>query len=140
MNLLVCRRLPTEKLTDGKLKRMIRCCLEVNPKDRYRDVEQLYRALKRTKQVKCEWLPPGFRTLKPWKVLIAGTGFICMIALILSATNKTFETRLELIDYRISFFLICFFIILFYGNYMNIRRCFPLMRSSKRGDDCLALS
>ena len=139
MNLLLCRRLPTDKLAGGRLKHVICCCLEVNPQDRYRDVAQLHRALKRSIQIKSEWLPPGFRTLQPWRMLLASGIYAGIIAVVMSATEMSFDTRGELLFYRFGFSLILFWIAFFYGNYRNMQRLFPFMRARKKGLRILGL-
>lgn len=131
MNLMRTRTMPSEKIADGKLKRVICSCLEMNPKDRYRDVRELYRVLKRMSEVQAEWLLPGFRTMKIPKMLAAIAGYGFLTALIISVGNK-FETQVEKTTFHVGLSFMVMAIIMFLFDYMNIQKYFPLMSSSHR--------
>lgn len=132
MNLLLTRSLPTEKIVSGKLNRIVRLCLQVNPKDRYQDIRELYYALKRVRRIRIQWLLPGFRSLKFYYMIPASAGYLFLLVFFLHAGWDTYKTPYELIQFLIITLSFSLINILFYGDYMGIRRYFPLMRSSKR--------
>lgn len=129
MNVMLTQSLPSEKLSGGKLKKIIQRCLELNPKDRYQHVRELYLALKRTSQVKAGWLPPGFRTLHPLKMITALAGYGFIFAVAFAHDSAEFESPLSCAMYQAGVPLVSFLIICFYSNYLNMRKWFPFMRS-----------
>ena len=131
MNLMLTRKLPSEKIAGGKMKRAIRLCLEMNPKDRYRDVKELYDTLKYLKKVKAEWFLPGFRTLRIYKMIPAAIIYLSMTVFLLTDT-KGYKNMAECRLYQVGFLASGFLLIFFYCNYMDIHRKIPLMRSKKR--------
>lgn len=116
INTLLVGKLPSEIVADGKFNRIILHCLELNPKDRYRNVKELYYAIKRVRDVKSELLPPGFRTLKWYKMLPAAAGYIFIIAL-------TISTEI------LALLFIGFMTVAFCCDYLYIQKYFPFMRS-----------
>lgn len=133
MNVMLTGKLPTEKLAGGKLKSVIKCCLEVNPKDRYEDVKKLYAALKRISQVKSEWLLPGFRTMRIYKMLLAMAGYGFLLAIAFTTKFHSTESTAQKYLYRFSVLSVGFLLVCFFCDYLQIRRWFPFMRSSHKG-------
>ncbi len=119
INTLLVGRLPTEKLADGKLRRVILHCLELNPKDRYRDVNELYYALKRARDVIAEWLPPGFRTMRLHKMILAVIGYGFILAV--TASTELF-----------SILFMGFLTVVFYCDYLHLRKYFPFVESKHK--------
>ncbi|MBQ8831124.1 MAG: protein kinase [Oscillospiraceae bacterium] len=132
MNVMLCRKLPGEYTHRGKLRHIINRCLKLNPKDRYTDVHELYHALKRAKIVKAEWLPPGFRTMRFYKILIAVPYYIFVILVAACIDKGPNESTAQWNVIRLMFFMLGIFPVLFYFNYMDIRRYFPFMRSKSK--------
>lgn len=119
INTLLIGKLPSEQIADGKLKRVILHCLELNPKDRYHDVRELYYALKRVRDVKSELLPPGFRTMRVHKMLIALAGYAFIIAV-------TVSTEV------IAFLFIGLLTVAFYCDYLHLQDKFPFIGSEHK--------
>lgn len=132
LNLMLTGAMPWERVAGGKLRRLIRRCLEVNPRDRYGDVWELYHALKRARRVTAEWLPPGFRTLRPVNMLVAILGYAFLVTFSLRIDGSVYETVAEYNLMRLNFLLLGLFLVLFYCNYLDLRRKFLFMRSRRR--------
>ena len=132
MNILLTKNLPTDQLVSGKLRRIILQCLQMNPRDRYPDVRELYRALQRAAKVKSEWLPPGFRTMQIPRMLLASLVYFFIIAVSVSMTQKTFSSAGEMHMFQAAFVSAGLLTIAFLFDYQGIRRKFPLMRSPYR--------
>ena len=132
MNVCLTGQLPAAKTADGKLRNIIRCCLEVNPKDRYQTVRELYHALKRTRQVKCEWLLPGFRTLKLSHMLGMIPVYLFILAVAFTSHPSEFRNPVAFYTYRIGIIAIGLLVVFFYGDYLHMRKFFPFMRSRSK--------
>lgn len=133
MNICLTGRLPIEEPASGKLQSLIRRCLELNPKDRYSSVKELHRALVRLQTANREWLPPGFRTMRVPKMLIAVIGYLIILYSSFQMTIDNYKNLVELYLYRFVFFFIAILLVFFYCNYLNFRRLFPFMKSSRKG-------
>lgn len=147
LNYLITGKLPKEKLAYGKIGVIVKECTEIDPQNRYADVYELYRALKteadHIKQEKqypasipaeektkpssryIKWLPPGFRSLHPLKMLAAGFAYFMLIAAGLSMEVKNAPSGKEWID-KAFYFLFVLSSFLFLGNYMNIWSVFKI--------------
>ena len=132
MNTMLTGNLPTDQLAGGRLRRIILQCLQMAPKDRYPEVRELYRALQRADRVRSEWLPPGFRTMRLPRMLLATGGYLLILAVALSMTQKTFSSAGEMHLFRAAVLSASFLTIGFLFDYQGIRRKFPLMRSTRR--------
>lgn len=127
LNYCVLRKLPVEKMVDGKLGKVIEKCTALSPDDRYQSVGELLNALDRIylsdtperweRKVERknkvyeydghrhksgeEWeadengyhawrrfLPPGFRSGRVWKMVVAVFGYLLVISFSLSMKVK----------------------------------------------------
>ncbi|MCC8049902.1 MAG: serine/threonine protein kinase [Clostridiales bacterium] len=99
LNVLLTGSLPQEKTTDGRLAPMIKKCTEVNPRDRYADIDQFIGELLYVRDHPDElpplavpfyaeqvspssmrrFLPPGFRSGSPTKIVIAIVGYLMLL-------------------------------------------------------------
>jgi len=131
MNMLLTGALPWQKTARGSLERVIRRCLKLNPKDRYAGAWELQRVLQRMRRVRYEWLPPGFRTLHPAKMLLALPCYLFIIIFSFRVDTSAEQTLISRWLLHLTFFLLGFLPILFYCNYMDIQRLFPFLRSSR---------
>lgn len=132
LNVLLTGAFPWEKAADGNLKQVIRRCLEMNPKDRYAGAWELYQVLRRTRREKFPWLPPGFRSMRLYKMLIAIPVYLFIIIFSLRIDTSDQETLAEKNLMHMTFLLLGILPVLFYCNYMDIQRWFPFMRSPDR--------
>ena len=97
MNVMLTGSLPRDKKAEGKLGRIIEKCVDIDPKGRYSSARELKLALSRAayKMRRQEeggalpgeqegeprfskYRPLGFRTLTPWKMILALIGYICI--------------------------------------------------------------
>lgn len=89
----------------------------------------------RTKQLPSffTWLPPGFRTLNPFHILMAIFMYICIFKAGYSIdTPDNSHTFLSDFIYRTGVVIILLITIFFSANYKNIHRFIPLCKSPKK--------
>ena len=131
INVCLTGRMPAQWLAEGKLQRIIRRCTELDPKDRYCSAKELAQALKRASKMKIEWLPPGFRTLRPHKMVIALIWYMLFAAFLFSIRPGDFDDPTTYISMRVAFVAMGLLTVAFCTDYMGIRKYFPFMRSQK---------
>lgn len=132
LNIMLTGELPSETLAKGKLRKVICHCLEMNPKDRYLDAKELYFAIKKISMTKLFWLPPGFRTLRIHRMLVALLGYSLIFLFASFVKRHGFDTVFEWRFVQSVMILFPVSIIFFYCNYFNIQQWFPFMRASRR--------
>lgn len=140
------------------LKTITKKCTELNPRDRYSDVEALKRALitcKNNTPVSIHsntvhnsfpekvtgyfnYLPPGFRTGKLWHMLLASISYIFIFWLCLTLEVKDADTSVLWLE-RCFCLIMMLSIILFSFNYLNIQQYFPLCNSNKKPSKILGI-
>ncbi len=131
INIMLTGTFPWEKITEGRLRRVVGRCLRMDPQKRYAGAWELRRVLCRIRRTRAEWLPPGFRTLHPLKMLAALPVYLFVIAVSLCADRKSGMTAAEYDALRLTLLLLGIAPILFYGNYLDVQRFFPFLRSSR---------
>lgn len=125
---------------------LIQKCTRLDPRDRYKNVEQLYYILQKREATNTDnptpvakpfssrqdtsilsWFPPGFRHLSPLRMLLAVSGyaFLFWLALTLEVENTT---PISLWFQRICCLLAFLSIIFFTFNYRNIQDSLQLYR------------
>lgn len=131
LNVLATGAMPWEQLAGGRLRRVIRRCLKLEPKDRYIDARELQSALKRAAAMHIEWLPPGFRTMRWYKMLPAALWYLYILHFSLThavdGSDPVHELSTRVLDAAAHLLPT-----LFYGNYLDVQRFFPFMRSKSR--------
>ena len=78
-----------------------------------------------------EWLPPGFRTMRWYKMLPAALWYLYILHFSLTHTVNGSDPVHELSS-RLLYGAAHLFPTLFYGNYLDVQRFFPFMRSKSR--------
>ena len=149
LNFVLTGKLPRELPAQGRLGAIVSKCTELDPQNRYADAYALYQALDaEAKRLPArdrasespapavrpgkpkryiQWLPPGFRSLHPLKILGAALLYLLLIAAGLTLEVRNAPSGLEWIDK--AFFLLFFFTAVFFlGNYLNVWRLFRLDR------------
>lgn len=127
---LVTGALPKEKMPEGRLGRVIRKCTQIDPKNRYRDIYELQKALNalhssftnsRSRRTgKRSYALPGFRTGKPTNMMIALFAYVSLLWLSLTYTAEGISPGIVLWTLRGIYLVSGFFILLFTGNYLDI--------------------
>lgn len=129
MNVMLTGCLPSETMADGPEGQWIEGCVKMDPEDRFSSMEEVLQALEPeqgekipksagTEEYLKSWLPPGFRTRAPEKIIPAAIGYLFLFAPFLSSNYG--DSRLAVWIYRI-FFLAAFGSAVFVsGNYRNV--------------------
>ena len=86
MNVMLTGCFPSQKTADGHLGKVIEKCVQLDPKERFSTALEISAAamgrsvgFEKKSRKRIAWLPPGFRTLTPWKMVLAS---LCYIAII----------------------------------------------------------
>ena len=121
-----------------ELANIISKCIELNPKDRYQSIAELKAAIQfcgnplknssMTAKPRNRFLPPGFRTLTPWKMIIAVIGYSIIFWLCLSVKFENTSQAATWL-WRIFILIINLSIVLIFTNYLNVQKLMPLCRS-----------
>lgn len=124
----------------NKFNHLIAKCTQLKPSDRFLSVAELHKKLRLespdngTHQQINSWrffIPPGFRTHTPWRMLVASLGYLMIFWLSLSLTIPNINT-LQLWLERI-YCLLMFLSITFVGtNYLDIQNAIPLCQHKNR--------
>lgn len=128
LNTLLTGRLPWEQASGGRLRHIITRCLQMKPADRYAGAWELHAALKRAKRLRIPWFLPGFRTLRWYKMIPAFLWYSFVFVFAFRADFSTADLPVRIIS-RLILLLLGLLPVLFYGNYLDIQRFFPFMRS-----------
>lgn len=118
-------------------------CTEMNPSDRIQTVQEVKTEIEKLQTYNNErphhtmsatlknFVPPGFRTKTPWKILTASTIYLFIFWLCLSLELKN-VTGFHLWLERITVLLIMLSIVFCFFNYRNIQRFIPLCNNKHR--------
>jgi serine/threonine protein kinase len=122
---------------------IINKCTQINPADRMKDVHELKTEIEKIKGNNTakqplsksttwkDFVPPGFRTKTPWKILTASIIYLLIFWLCLSLEVKD-VTIFQLWIERIICLLIMLSIVFCCFNYCNIQRFMPLCMNRHR--------
>ena len=126
---------PQEKRAPEPYFSIVDRCLQMEPANRYQNVDQLLKEIDRVERfrhkVSFQWqalLPPGFRSRKPWRWLLALGWYSLFTALSFSLTVEG-GSPFKVTAYRLLCFLIFLAETFWLGNYQKIWEYFPLSRS-----------
>ena len=122
-------------------------CTELNPRDRFSSIAELRESLssvdkamvvrgsaagdKSAIKSKRRLLPPGFRTLNPFKMAVAIAGYLSVFILSFSFDFETGSAAALYIERGITL-LMMLCVIFFSCNYLGVQRFFPLCKSEKK--------
>lgn len=134
LNKMLTGEFPTESLYQGKLSKVIKKCISLNPKDRYSSVEVLKMHLNGSARKKHNKTLPGFRSGILWKKAIAFLGYAFLLTVTIygiydgfkSGDPKNLHTDLTLILLINLEFLGNLF---YLSDYLGIRDRFPVHKS-----------
>ena len=116
-------------------------CIQINPEDRYQSVTALKSALEQAKHPKdlknnTSWsihslLPPGYRTLTLWKMIVASVLYsIIFVGGLSLQVENTFGAALWV--NRIFCILILLSVVFVCFNYLDIQRLFPMCKHESK--------
>ncbi len=146
----------TDKTHVDFMRKIIGKCIEFAPERRYQRVEELRKDLQNVLKIqsfsnyykknkkqnfyeekkgkglwKIRFLPPGFRTGVPWKMLLGGIGyfFIFWVGLMMEMTNPdgSAVTGYELWANRITVLLWMLLTVAFWADYLDFQQALPIM-------------
>ena len=122
--------IPKRSLATGQIGHIVEKCTAIDPNDRYQNAAELFSALEKYRPFDktkaalfIKWLPPGFRTLNPVKMLLSGFLYVIFFMAAMQLDVKNDPLGKEWIDkvfFRV-FFLVA---VAFIGNYMDIWHVF----------------
>lgn len=126
MNVMLTGFFPNQKKAEGRLGAIIEKCIKLDPAERYSSVNEITAALtgnnselsKSSSKYK-RWLPPGFRSSTPWKMVVAS---LCYIAIFLFGLTLAIPANKPLLAFvgKTSFIVTGLAIVFFSANWMNI--------------------
>ena len=141
LNYLVTGDIPKRSPATGQIGHIVEKCTAIDPHDRYQNAAELFSALEKYRpsdKAKAahfiKWLPPGFRTLNPVKMLLSGFLYVILFMAAIQLDVKNAPPGKEWID-KLFFLVFVFIAVAFIGNYMDIWHLFradrikqPLLR------------
>ncbi len=134
---LVTGSLPKDKVPAGRLEKIIRKCTQIDPVNRYKNVQELQIALSvfntgyRDDSVQSTWkkyAPPGFRSGKPANILISVFVYAALVSLSLGYTAEGLPPG-PVTNVCRGIYLIMGLVMLFFtANYLDVWKIFRIDR------------
>ena len=133
LNILITGCFPKDVLCSGSAARVVTKCTQMDPARRYSSVLQLKSALRYISDTPVKhlhpFLPPGFRTMTWWKIIIALIMYPLLATLCLSLDLKDCNSVPKLYTERALIGAWMIFTVALCCNYLNLADRFPLTRS-----------
>ena len=133
---MITGKMPADGMPSGRVGDIISRCTRIKPDERYANVSELKAQITRQDIVHPEcrrkFLPPGFRTLKPWKMIIALLGYAGITAVCCAVVYNTPDgpaPMREQITGRITLWISQMVMIFIVCNYCGIRDRMPIVKS-----------
>lgn len=124
-----------------ELSEIIDKCIQINPNDRFQTAAELKAAIERlghTSETSTKkpfsirsLIFPGYRSLTPWKMLVASSAYFFIISASLSLESKNVYGPAVWLE-RIFFLSMLLFIVFGCFNYLDIQRYFPLCKHKSK--------
>lgn len=122
-----------------ELLQIVEACTQLDPRERYAsisdlryEIEELTAPTPQHKHKKSKahqnFLPPGYRTHTPWKMLVASISYLCIFLLCVSLEVKNVSVP-DLWLNRFFAFIILLSIVFGCFNYLNIQQLVPLCKN-----------
>lgn len=136
-NVLITGCFPKDVLCDGFAAKIVKKCTRMDPSQRYPSVLQLKSALKHISSgpavsTRHELLPPGFRTLTWWKMLIAAIMYPLIIYNTLTLDLDNCTSVPQLYTERILITIWSLFTIALAFNYLSLADRLPVAKCKTR--------
>ena len=133
LNILITGCFPKDVLCSGSAARVVTKCTQMDPARRYSSVLQLRSALRYMSDTPVKhlhpFLPPGFRTMTWWKIIIALIMYPLLATLCLSLDLKDCNSVPQLYTERALIGAWMIFTVALCCNYLNLADRLPLTRS-----------
>ena len=133
LNILITGCFPKDVLCSGSAARVVTKCTQMDPARRYSSVLQLKSVLRYISDTPVKhlhpFLPPGFRTMTWWKIIIALIMYPLLATLCLSLDLKDCNSVPQLYTERALIGAWMIFTVALCCNYLNLADRFPLTRS-----------
>lgn len=125
LSVMLTGKLPNEAQLEGSAARIVKKCTAIEPGKRYRSAEAVVSAIDPVIKTKREhvkgaiYRPLGFRSLTPWKMLIAAAVYGLLLAFCITVKYLG-SSGLSLWMKRLASFLLFMWLILFPSNYGGV--------------------
>ena len=126
LNVMLTGHLPSDELYCGNCSGVIRKCTAIDPADRYQTVQSLVSHLPAKEK---SFLPPGFRSKKPWKMISASIGYLLIIIAAFGAEIPAGSSSFVAWSYRIAGLLLLLEIVAFAFDWAGISSALPISSS-----------
>lgn len=149
INYMLLRKFPVEQVVQGRMEKIVRKCISLEPKERYQTVEEVENEIrllypqnitsekyiyeKKKRNIK-ELLPPGFRSKTLWKMVLATVGYIFIVWFSGGMEFERNGIKLTGGILRFEQAMVGMSQILFVGivcNYLGCRNRIPILKSKK---------
>lgn len=140
LGILFKEMLDRSKIYDTRYFSIVDRCTKLDPKERYQNVHVLKKALtvcmkpvveKNISKNPLRFLPPGFRTKTPWKMIVATLSYLFFGALFLTMEMGEL-TGYRLWLERIFIFLMFLGVVAGSCNYMDIQSYIPIFKTKNK--------
>lgn len=115
---------------------IIKKCIQLNPKDRYKSVIEIKRqlwtpdaSLNQSNKYWMKYLPPGFRHMRPLNIIVSSIVYIFTLWLCCTLQVKNATPKALFIE-RLFCFIIFYGVYFISADYIGIQKTFPLCRSN----------
>lgn len=120
INVLYTHKLPGEQMYDGKYNGIIKKAIEIDPKNRYQNINEMRNSL--TAEKLSSWAIPGFRKGLIKNKIIASLGYLFIFYWSFTGEYEDIVPgSLEEILNKILFFIVLLAIVFYSCNYRNIQ-------------------
>jgi len=136
---------------EDHFKKIVDKCVRIDPDDRFQSVDELrrqlvalskreaHRSFSNERSSKSQsWVPPGFRTRKPWKMIIACCGYAMMIALLFSRSTQD-KTLAEDISTGVVLDIVIAFAIILFCDYRGFQNILPGVQSLSKARNYITM-
>lgn len=127
LNVMLTGCLPAEKMYSGYCTSVIKKCISMDPSSRYKNTSDLRRHLR---SGSISFLPPGFRSRRPWKMILASLSYAFIIFACSSMIVDGNPPAWWIAANKICAFLCFMAIIAFAFDYAGISSRLPISRSN----------
>ncbi len=146
LNVLLTGESPKKQIYQGQLGRVIHKCTMMDPKDRYKTIDELIADLEHIETPGSakhyhtyKYMIPGFRTGNPTNIIVAILGYGLILLLGFTLTVQSAHTAALLWLNRLFFIACAIMTVLFTCNYMNIWKLFGLDKIRRTFVKCMAV-